>query len=68
MLVCPMRKALNGSAVATAFSSLYVAIAYYSILITPSNVEITAFITHVILYKIVKMPSGFAKSDQHINN
>ena len=42
----------------TVTSSLDLAMAYHKVSVAPSDVEKTAFITHVRLFEIVKMPFG----------
>ena len=43
---------------ATVFSSLDLAMAYHKLPMKPADVEKTAFITHVNLYEMMKMPFG----------
>ena len=49
-------EALDAFDGATVFSSLDLAMAYHQVPVKPVDVEKTAFITHVGLYKMIKMP------------
>ena len=55
-------KALDAFAGATVFSSLDLAMAYYQVPVKPADVEKTAFITHVGLYEMMKMPFGLCNA------
>ena len=55
-------EALDAFAGATALSSLYLAMAYHQVLVKRSNIEKTAFITHVCLFKMQKMPFGLCNA------
>ena len=55
-------EALDAFAGSTVFSSLDLAIAYHQVPVTPSNVETTAFITHVGLFEMVQMPFGLCNA------
>ena len=51
-------EALDAFAGSTVFSSIDLAMAYHHVPLASSDVESTEFITHVGLYKIMKMPFG----------
>ena len=51
-------EALDAFAGATVFSCLDLAMAYHQVPVKPSDVEQTAFITHVGLFEMQKMPFG----------
>ena len=53
---------LDAFAGATVFSSLDFAIAYHHVPVKPVNVKKTAFITHVGLYEMMKMPLGLCNA------
>ena len=53
---------LDAFAPATVFSSLDLAMAYHQVPVTPSDVEKTAFIKHVGLYEMAKMPFGLCNA------
>ena len=55
-------KALDAFAGATEFSSLDLAMAYHQVPVKPADVEETAFITHVGLYEMMKMPFGLCNA------
>ena len=55
-------EALESFAGATVFSSLDLAMTHHQVPVKPSDIEKTAFITHVNLYKMVKMPFGLCNS------
>ena len=55
-------EALDPFAGATVFSSLDFAMAYHQVPVKPSDIEKTAFITHVGLYEMVKMPCGLCNA------
>ena len=51
-------EALVAFAGATVFSSLDLAMVYHQVPVKPEDVKKTAFITHICLYEIIKMPFG----------
>ena len=55
-------EALDAFAGATVFSSLYLAMAYHQVPVKPADVERTAFITHVCLYEMIKIPFGLCNA------
>ena len=55
-------EALDAFAGATVFSSLDLAMAYHQVPVRPADVEKTAFITHVGLFEMVKMPFGLCNA------
>ena len=55
-------EALDAFAGATVFSSLNLAMAYHQVPVKPADVEKTAFITHVGLYEMMKMPFGLCNA------
>ena len=55
-------EALDAFAGATVFSSLDLAMAYQQVPVKPADVEKTAFITHVGLYEMMKMPFGLCNA------
>ena len=55
-------EALDAFAGATVFSSLDLAMAYHQVPVKPSDVEKTAFVTHVGLYEMSKMPFGLCNA------
>ena len=55
-------EALDAFAGSTVFSSHDLAMAYNQLPVAPSDVEKTAFITHVGLYEMVKMPFGLCNA------
>ena len=58
----PLDEALDAFSGSTVFSSLDLAMAYYQIPVTPADVETTAFITHVGLFEMAKMPFGLCNA------
>ena len=57
-----LNKALDAFAGATVFSSLDLAMAYHQVPVKLADVEKTAFITHVGLYEMMKMPFGLCNA------
>ena len=55
-LLLRLDEALDAFAGSTVFSSLDLTMAYHQVPVAPSDVEKTAFITHVELFEMVKMP------------
>ena len=55
-------EALDAFAGATVFSSLDLAMAYDQVPVKPADVKKTAFITHVGLYEMMKMPFGLCNA------
>ena len=55
-------EAFDAFAGATVFSSLDLAMAYYQVPVKPADVGKTAFITHVGLYEMKKMPFGLCNA------
>ena len=55
-------KALYSFSGAVVFSSLYLAMAYLQVPVDPADVEQIAFLTHVGLYEMVKMPFGLCNT------
>ena len=55
-------EALDAFAGTTVFSSLDLAMAYHQVPVKPADVEKTAFITHVGLYEMMKMPFGLCNA------
>ena len=55
-------EALDAFAGATVFSSLDLAMAYHQVPVKPSDVEKTAFVTHVGLFEMSKMPFGLCNA------
>ena len=55
-------EALDAFAGATLFSSLDLAMAYHQVPVKPADVEKRTFITHVGLFKIMKMPFGLCNA------
>ena len=55
-------EALDAFAGATVFSSLDLVMAYHQVPLKPADVEKTAFITHVGLYEMLKMPFGLCNA------
>ena len=55
-------EALDAFAGATVFSSLDLAMAYHQVPVKSSDVEKTAFVTHVGLYEMSKMPFGLCNA------
>ena len=55
-------EALDAFAGATVFSSLDLAMAYYSVPVKPSDIEKTAFITHMGVFEMQKMPFGLCNA------
>ena len=55
-------EAVDAFAGATVFSSLDLAMAYHQVPVKPADVEKTAFITHVKLFEMVKMPFGLCNA------
>ena len=55
-------EALDAFAGATIFSSLDLAMAYHQVPVKPADIEKTAFITHVGLYEMTKMPFGLCNA------
>ena len=55
-------EALDAFAGSTVFSSLDLAMAYHQVPVAPADVEKTAFITHVGLFEMVKMPFGLCNA------
>ena len=55
-------EALDAFAGCTVFSSLDLAMAYHQVPVAPADVEKTAFITHVGLFEMVKMPFGLCNA------
>ena len=57
-----LNEALDAFAGATVFSSLDLAMAYHQVPVKPADVEKTAFITHVGLFEMAKMPLGLCNA------
>ena len=57
-----LNEALDAFASATVFSSLDLAMAYHQVPVKPADVKMTAFITHVGLYEMMKMPFGLCNA------
>ena len=55
-------EALDAFAGATVFSSLDLAMAYHQVPVKPADVEKTAFVTHVGLFEMSKMPFGLCNA------
>ena len=55
-------EALDAFAGATVFSSLDLAMAYHQVPVKPSDVEKTAFVTHLGLFEMLKMPFGLCNA------
>ena len=55
-------EALDAFAGATVFSSLDLAMAYHQVPVKPTDVEKTAFVTHVGLFEMSKMPFGLCNA------
>ena len=55
-------EALDAFTGATVFSNLDLAMAYHQVPVKPSNIEKTAFLTHVGLFEMQKMPFGFCNA------
>ena len=55
-------EALDAFAGATVFSSLDLAMAYHQVPVKPSDIEKTAFVTHVGLFEMSKMPFGLCNA------
>ena len=55
-------EALDAFAGATVFSSLDLAMTYHQVPVKPTDVQKTAFITHVGLYKMINMPFGLCNA------
>ncbi len=62
LVVFRLDEAFDAFADATVFSSLDFAMAYYQVSVKPADVEKMAFITHVNLYEMVKMPFGLCNA------
>ena len=61
-LLTRLDEALDAFAGATVFSSLDLAMAYHQVPVKPSDVEKTAFIMHVGLFEMPKMPFGLCNA------
>ena len=55
-------EALDAFAGATVFSSLKLAMAYHQVPVNPADGKKTAFITHVGIYEMMKMPFGLCNA------
>ena len=55
-------EALDAFAGATVFSSLDLAMAYHQVPVKPTDVEKTAFVTHIGLFEMSKMPFGLCNA------
>ena len=55
-------EALDAFAGATVYSSFDLAMAYHQVPVRPADVEKTAFITHVGLFEMAKMPFGLCNA------
>ena len=60
-------EALDAFAGATVFSSLYLAMANHQVPVKPSDAEKTAFITHVGIFEMQKIPSAAVMRRRRIN-
>ena len=55
-------EALDAFAGSMVFSSLDLAMAYHQVPVAPADVEKTAFVTHLGLYEMIKMPFGLCNA------